>query len=86
MSKPKPFYSLCAVLMALCLGLSAVPAMAQSQATTGQIAGAVVDNQGAAITGATVKAINTQTGLTQSVTRLRRDHGGQRRSNGGPNH
>src|SRR2546428_356235 len=68
MSKPKPFYSLCAVLMALCLGLSAVPAMAQSQATTGQIAGTVVDNQGAAITGATVKAINTQTGLTQSVT------------------
>lgn len=68
MSKPKPFYSLCAVLMALCLGFSAVPAMAQSQATTGQIAGAVVDNQGAAITGATVKATNTQTGLSQSVT------------------
>src|SRR3989441_4299607 len=68
MSKPKPFYSLCAVLMALCLGFSAIPAMAQSQATTGQVAGTVVDNQGAAITGAKVKAINTQTGLSQNVT------------------
>jgi len=41
--------------------------MAQSQASTGQIAGAVTDNQGAAITGATVKATNTQTGLDQTV-------------------
>lgn len=63
MSKPKPFHSLCAVLMALCLGCSAVPAMAQSQASTGQISGTVFDSQGAAIVGATVKAVNTQTGL-----------------------
>ena len=67
MSKPKPFHSICVVLLALCLCSSAVPAMAQSQASTGQIAGAVTDNQGAAISGATVKATNTQTGLEQSV-------------------
>jgi hypothetical protein len=42
--------------------------MAQSQASTGQIAGAVNDNQGAAISKATVKAVNTQTGLERSVT------------------
>jgi len=67
MSKQKSFHSLCAVLLALCLCWSAVPAMAQSQASTGQIAGAVTDNQGAAITGATVKATNIQTGLEQTV-------------------
>ncbi len=67
MSKPKPFHSLCVVLLALCLCSSAVPAMAQSQASTGQIAGTVTDNQGAAISGATVKATNTQTGLDQTV-------------------
>jgi carboxypeptidase family protein/TonB-dependent receptor-like protein len=67
MSKSKPFHSLCVVLLALCLCSSAVPSMAQSQASTGQIAGAVTDNQGAAISGATVKATNTQTGLDQSV-------------------
>jgi outer membrane receptor for ferrienterochelin and colicin len=68
MSKPKLFHSLCVVLLALCLcSSSVVPALAQSQASTGQIAGAVTDNQGAAISGATVKATNTQTGLDQTV-------------------
>src|SRR5437588_7858451 len=67
MSKQRSFHSLCAVLLALCLCWSAVPVMAQSQASTGQIAGAVTDNQGAAITGATIKATNTQTGLEQTV-------------------
>jgi hypothetical protein len=67
MSKQRSFHSLCAVLLALCLCWSAVPAMAQSQASTGQIAGAVTDNQGAAISGATVKATNTQTGLEQTI-------------------
>ena len=67
MSKRKLFHSLCVVLLALCLCSSAVPAMAQSQASTGQITGTISDNQGAAISGATVKAINTQTGLQQSA-------------------
>ena len=67
MSKSKPFHLLCVVLLTLCLCSSAVPAMAQSQASTGQIAGTVTDNQGAAISGATVKATNTQTGLSQTV-------------------
>jgi hypothetical protein len=67
MSKQRSFHSLCAVLLALCLCWSAVPVMAQSQASTGQIAGIVTDNQGAAISGATIKATNTQTGLEQTV-------------------
>lgn len=67
MSKPKLFHSLCVVLLALCLCSGTVPALAQSQASTGQIAGMVTDNQGAAIAGATVKATNTQTGLAQTV-------------------
>src|SRR5262252_3758170 len=41
--------------------------LAQSQASTGQITGAVVDNQGAALNKATVKATNSQTGLAQSA-------------------
>jgi hypothetical protein len=68
MSKSKPFHSLCAVLMALCLCSAAVPVMAQSQASTGQIAGVVTDAQGAAIPKATVTASNKQTGLARSTT------------------
>ena len=66
MSKPKPFHSFCAVLLALCLGYGAIPVMAQSQASTGQIAGIVTDSQGAAIANATVTATNKQTGLARS--------------------
>jgi carboxypeptidase family protein len=68
MSKQKPFHSLCAVVLALCLCLAAVPAMAQSQASTGQITGIVSDAQGAAIAKATVTATNKQTGLARSST------------------
>ena len=68
MSKSKPFHSLCAVLLVLCLCSAAVPAMAQSQASTGQIAGIVTDTQGAAIARATVTASNKQTGLSRSST------------------
>jgi len=68
MSKPKPFHSLCAVLLVLCLCSAAVPAMAQSQASTGQITGIVTDTQGAAIARATVTASNKQTGLARSST------------------
>lgn len=68
MSKRKPFHSLCAVLLALCLCFAAVPAMAQSQASTGQIIGIVSDTQGAAISKATVTASNKQTGFSRSST------------------
>jgi hypothetical protein len=67
MSKRKSFHSLCAVLLALCLGWGAMPVMAQSQASTGQITGSVTDNQGAAIANAAVKANNTQTGLSRTA-------------------
>ena len=68
MSKKTPFHSLCSVLLVLCLCSAAVPAMAQSQASTGQITGIVTDSQGAAIAKATVTASNTQTGLARSST------------------
>ncbi|HYP25277.1 MAG TPA: carboxypeptidase regulatory-like domain-containing protein [Blastocatellia bacterium] len=63
MSKSTPYRSVCALVLVLCLAFGAIPAMAQSQASSGQIAGSVIDNAGAAVTGATVKAVNTQTGL-----------------------
>src|SRR6185295_8115375 len=68
MSKRKPFYSLCVVLVALSMGWGAIPALAQSQASTGQIAGIVTDNQGAAIPNATVKATNDATGISNTAT------------------
>jgi hypothetical protein len=68
MSRNTPFKSICAVALALCLLTSAAPAMAQSQASSGQIAGAVTDSQGAAITNASIKVSNTQTGLERTAT------------------
>ncbi len=59
--------ALCAMLVtALTL---AVPALArsQSQATTGEINGRVLDAQGAVLPGVTVTSRNTQTGLVRSV-------------------
>jgi hypothetical protein len=67
MSRIKPFHSLCALLLALSLGLTSVTALAQSQASTGQIAGSVTDSQGALVPNATVKAVNTQTGLERTA-------------------
>lgn len=54
--------------LATCLAAGAGQAFAQAQGSTGQIAGAVRDNNGAAIPGATIKAVNTQTGLERSAT------------------
>src|ERR1051325_10010057 len=68
MSKRKPFHSLCALVLMLCMGLGGTAAMAQSQASSGQIAGIVTDSQGAAVPNAAVKATNTQTGLERSST------------------
>ena len=54
-------------MLALSMCLSASAALAQSQASTGQIAGIVVDSQGAGVPNAAVKATNTQTGLERST-------------------
>ena len=53
-----------AVCAALAIALAAPAAIAQQ--TTGNITGRVVDDQGAAIPGATVTGKNTQTGFTRS--------------------
>ena len=54
-------------MLALSMGFSATAALAQSQASTGQIAGVVIDSQGAAVPKAAVKATNTQTGLERTT-------------------
>jgi hypothetical protein len=59
--------ALCALAVAFCTGLGAIPVMAQSQASTGQIAGTVTDSQQAALSKATVKAVNTQTGIERAA-------------------
>ncbi len=56
------------LLFALCFVFGASDAFSQAQATTGQITGSVRDNNGAAIAGATVKAVNTQTGMERATT------------------
>jgi hypothetical protein len=55
-------------LLALSLLACSIVASAQSQATSGNIEGRVIDPQDAAIPGATVSAINQQTGLEKSAT------------------
>src|ERR1700755_2626463 len=52
----------------LCLVLVAPAALAQSQATTGDIVGRVLDPAGAVIPGATVTATNKDTGLERTAT------------------
>jgi len=57
-----------ALMLLLCFVLGASHAAAQSQASSGQIAGTVSDPTGAVVQNATVKVLNTQTGLERSVT------------------
>jgi len=52
----------------LVLAVCALSAMAQSQASTGQISGLVTDTNGAAVPNATVKATNKGNGLLRSAT------------------
>ena len=52
----------------LVLAVCALSAMAQSQASTGQISGLVTDTNNAAVPGATVKATNKNTGLLRTAT------------------
>jgi outer membrane receptor protein involved in Fe transport len=57
-------------LIVLCtaLAISASAALAQSQATTGNIEGRVLDPQGAAVAGVQITATNQGTGLEKSAT------------------
>src|SRR6185436_20636160 len=61
-----PFARFCALLV-LILTL-AFATFGQSQATTGNIEGRVLDPKDAAVPGATVTAINQQTGLEKTTT------------------
>src|SRR5437867_4026811 len=57
-----------ALTLFVCLLMTAVAALAQSQATTGNIEGRVLDPKDAAVPGATVTATNQQTGLEKTAT------------------
>lgn len=60
-------YARCCALLGLILTL-AFAVFAQSQATTGNIEGRVLDPKEAAVPGATVTATNQQTGLERTAT------------------
>jgi outer membrane receptor for ferrienterochelin and colicin len=62
------------VLTALCLWLTAIPAHAQSQITTGVIDGGVTDASGAVLPGVDVEVRNAETNLTRSFTTDREGH------------
>src|ERR687883_1231998 len=55
-------------LLFFCLALGASHAAAQSQASSGQIAGDVTDPNGAAVPNASVTVTNKETGLTRTAT------------------
>ena len=67
MSKYSPVFVRVCLLVSLFLTIS-VAASAQSQATTGNIEGRVLDPQDAAVPGASVSATNQQTGLEKTAT------------------
>ncbi|MBA3715397.1 MAG: TonB-dependent receptor, partial [Pyrinomonadaceae bacterium] len=52
----------------MCLALAVASVVAQSQATTGNIEGRVLDPQQAVVTGASVTAVNQATGLEKNAT------------------
>ncbi len=69
MSKSLLYQALFAgTLLAFCFLFGTATAIAQSQASTGQIVGTVKDPQGAAVPNATVTVNNIATGLTQTLT------------------
>ncbi|MGH9928897.1 MAG: TonB-dependent receptor [Pyrinomonadaceae bacterium] len=65
-STTSPYARFCALVVFILV--FAVSAFAQSQATTGNIEGRVVDPNGAAVPGATVTATNQQTGFEKTAT------------------
>jgi hypothetical protein len=60
-------------LVSTCILLAALVASASAQVMTGRLEGTVTDSQGAAVPGAQVKVLNTQTG--QTLTNVSDDHG-----------
>lgn len=56
------------LLLTLCFALGTNRAVAQSQASSGQIAGTVTDTTGALVQNSTVKVINKDTALERTVT------------------
>src|SRR5918911_3508365 len=67
LKKVPPFFARLVVLC-LCLAFLSLNAFAQSEATTGQIEGRVLDPNGAVVPNATVNAKNQDTGLERTVT------------------
>ncbi|HEY8184681.1 MAG TPA: carboxypeptidase regulatory-like domain-containing protein [Pyrinomonadaceae bacterium] len=65
-AKTSPYARLCALVVLILTFAAAV--FAQSQATTGNIEGRVLDPKDAAVPGATVRAVNQQTGLEKTTT------------------
>jgi hypothetical protein len=57
-----------ALFFALCFTLAADKVFAQAQGSTGQITGTVRDNNGGAVPGAAVTAVNTQTSFERQVS------------------
>ncbi len=68
MAKLSSYKAFCALLLMLVMATSAMPALGQAQAGSGQIVGNITDAQGAALAGAKITAVNTGTGLTQTAT------------------
>ncbi|MDQ3652051.1 MAG: carboxypeptidase-like regulatory domain-containing protein, partial [Acidobacteriota bacterium] len=65
--KLTPIFTLLLIACAW-LALASASVAAQSQATTGNIEGRVLDPQQAVVTGATVTAVNQATGLEKNAT------------------
>lgn len=55
------------IFVSICLLLSTVAVLAQSQATTGTIQGTIIDPNGAVVSGASVNVKNVQTGSERTV-------------------
>src|SRR5688572_26027509 len=59
---------ICAIAFGLLLAASMPSAVAQSQASNGQIEGTVSDQNNAAVSDATITVTNIETGATRTVT------------------
>jgi len=69
MSKLSLHRSACALMvMFLCFAFGAGTASAQSESSSGQIAGAITDSTGASVPNATVTVTHKETGLTRTAT------------------
>jgi len=57
-----------AILLTAAMGIFACSALAQSQATAADLSGTVTDPNGAVVSGATITARNSATGITKTVS------------------